>query len=122
VGELSELSIQTLFRSRARMRCPEVRIVAVPNAGKRGFKAQRQMQLEGVRPGFPDIVCLWPGGGVAFIEFKAEKGRLSLNQVECLNDLSQMGFPAVVSRDPDHALEFLRDLGAPFIDRPRCAA
>lgn len=109
----SEIAIQTLFRGRARMKCPAVRIVAIPNAGKRGQKALNQARQEGAAWGFPDVMCLW-AGGVAFVEFKSERGELSDNQSEWLDRLTAMGFPATVSRDPDHALQFLRDAGAPF--------
>lgn len=115
-----EIEIVTRFRSRARIRCPAVRIVAIPNAAKRGQKALNSLRREGAAFGFPDIMCLWPRdqhgrGGVAFIEFKRESGgRLSLNQVEWIGRLAAMGFPAIVSNDPDHALEFLREQGAPF--------
>lgn len=111
----SELAIQTLFRSRARIRCPAVTLVAIPNAGKRGQKALNQARREGAAWGFPDMMALWPGPGIAFIEFKAEKGRLNDNQEEWLDRLSALGIPATVSRDPDHALEFLRRVGAPFL-------
>jgi hypothetical protein len=114
----SELDIQTLFRSRARMRCPRVRIVAVPNAAIRGQKAMNQARREGAAWGFPDVICMWPGRGVAFIEFKAEKGRLDPRQEAWLDQLSDMGFPATVARDPDEALRFLADHGAPFMVPP----
>lgn len=117
----SELAIQTLFRSRARMQCPEVVIVAVPNGALRGQRAMNQARREGAAWGFPDVICMWPGGGIAFIEFKAEKGRLELNQVEWQARLADLGFPAIVSRDPDHALDFLRDQGAPFFVARRAA-
>lgn len=113
VASMSEIEIQTVFRSRARMRCPGVKIVAIPNAGVRGQKALNQVRREGAAWGFPDVMCLW-AGGVAFVEFKAPKGKLSDNQTEWLDRLTGMGFAATVSRDPDHALEFLRDAGAPF--------
>ncbi len=112
----SELDIQTLFRSRARTYCPRVRIVAIPNAGARGMKGMNQVRREGAAWGFPDIMCLWPGGGVAFIEFKAEKGKVAEHQVEWIDRLSEYEFPVTVSRDPDHALAFLRSCGAPFMD------
>lgn len=114
MADRSELQIQTLFRSRARMQCPGVAIVAVPNAGKRGPAAARQAKREGMQTGFPDVMCLAPGF-VAFIEFKDGKGKLSDNQMDWLDNLTRMGFPAIVSRDPDHALQFLRDAGAPFL-------
>lgn len=118
----SELAIVGLFRSRARIQCPGVSIVAVPNGAKRGPRAQRQARQEGMQAGFPDVLCFWPGKGVAAIEFKDAKGRLSLEQIEWLNRLCTMGVPAVCSRDPDHALEFLRECGAPFLFSARKAA
>lgn len=120
-GMTSELAIQTLFRSRARIHCPAVQIVAVPNAGKRGAGAARQAKREGMQKGFPDVLCLWAGPGIAAIEFKSDKGKLSLDQIEWLMRLKDMGIPAIVSRDPDHALEFLRECGAPFISWRRAA-
>lgn len=113
---MTELQIQGLFRSRARMHCPAVSIVAIPNAGKRGPLAARNAKREGMASGFPDVICLWKGPGIAAIEFKTEKGPVSDNQAEWLDRLTELGIPATVSRDPDHALQFLRDAGAPFID------
>lgn len=114
---LSEIAIVTLFRSRAKILCPGVSIVAVPNAAKRTQWAAARAKREGMATGFPDIVCLWKGPGIAAIEFKTAKGRLSEHQVEWLDRLSEIGIPATVSRDADHALAFLRQAGAPFIDR-----
>lgn len=112
----SEIEIVTRFRSRARMQCPAVRIVAVPNAAKRGQKALNSLRREGAAFGFPDIMCLWPGRGAAFIEFKREKGGVvSTNQSEWIARLHRLGFPAIVSNDPDQALGFLREQGAPFL-------
>ncbi len=113
----SEIQIQTLFRNRARMMCPAVRVVAVPNAGKRSEWAANQVKREGLATGFPDVMCFWPDRGIAAIEFKSAAGRLSEAQIEWIDSLSEMGFPVTVSRDADHALEFLRSAGAPFIDR-----
>lgn len=114
-AERSELVIQTLFRGRARIQCPGVTIVAVPNGAKRGQKAMNQALREGMRPGFPDVMCFWSMKGIAAIEFKDAKGKLSLQQVEWLAHLNQLGIPAICSRDPDHALAFLRECGAPFL-------
>ena len=120
----SEIAIQTLFRSRARILCPAVHIVAVPNAGKRSQWAAAQVKREGLATGFPDIMCLFSHGGgenaipvAAYIEFKSAKGRLSENQSEWIERLGRMGFPVTVARDADEAIEWLRGIGAPFIDR-----
>lgn len=115
-AELSEIKIQTLFRSRARILCPGVAIVAIPNAAKRTQWAAAQAKREGLATGFPDLMALAPGK-VAFLEMKSAKGRLSEPQVEWIDRLSDMGFPCGVFRDPDDALEFLRDHGFPFIGR-----
>jgi hypothetical protein len=113
----SELQIVTLFRSRAKMLCPGVMIVAVPNGGKRSQWAAQQAKREGLATGFPDCLCFWRGGGVAMIEFKARKGKLSLAQEEWLDRLVEFGFPASVARSADEALDFLRECGAPFVGK-----
>lgn len=111
-----EIEIVTRFRARARINCPAVKIVAVPNAAKRGQKALNSLRREGAAFGFPDIMCLWPNKGIAFIEFKREDGGvLSPNQAEWNERLKRMGFPAIVSNCPDRALDFLRAEGAPFL-------
>jgi len=114
MGELSEIAIQVLFRSRARIQCPAVKVVAIVNAAKRGQKAMNQARREGAAWGFPDVQCLAPGARIAFIEFKRSDGVLSANQSEWIDRLREMGFPAVVARDPDEALQFLRENQFPF--------
>jgi hypothetical protein len=97
--------------------CPGVSIIAIPNAGKRTQWEAQRAKREGLATGFPDILCFWKGPGIAAIEFKAAKGRLSDNQAEWLDRLTELGIPATVSRDADHAVEFLRSAGAPFVGR-----
>lgn len=113
----SELAIQTLFRSRMRMVAPRVHIVAVPNGTYIASLAGRaKVSREGIAKGFPDCIILWPRG-VAFIEFKAKTGSLSESQVEWLGRLHGYGFPTMVARHPDTAIEFIRAAGAPFSGR-----
>lgn len=112
----SEIEIVTLFRSRCRIMCPGVCIVAIPNAAKRTHWAALQAKREGMAAGFPDMMALAPGK-VAFLEFKSARGKLSENQGEWLDRLHVMGFPCGVFREPDKAIEFLRDNGFPFIGR-----
>jgi hypothetical protein len=113
----SEIALVTLFRSRMRILAPAVALVAVPNAAKRTQWAAQRAKREGMATGFPDMLCFWKGPGVAAIEFKTSKGKLSDSQAEWLDRLSEIGIPATVSRDADHAVEFLRSCGAPFIGR-----
>lgn len=112
----SEIAIQSLFRSRARILCPRVSLVAIPNGGKRTQWAAAQAKREGLAKGFPDVMALAPGK-VAFLEFKSAKGRVSVDQGEWLDRLHGMGFPCGVFRDADAAIEFLREHGFPFIGR-----
>jgi hypothetical protein len=114
---LSEIEIQTVFRSRCRILCPGVSVVAVVNAAKRTQWAAMQAKREGLATGFPDVMALAPNGKAAFLEFKSATGRLSLAQVEWLARLGDMGFPCGVFRDADAAIEFLREHGFPFIGR-----
>lgn len=113
----SEIEIQTLFRSRCRILCPRVSLVAIPNGAKRSQWAAMQAKREGMQSGFPDIMALAPGGLCAFLEMKSAKGRLSDNQAEWLDRLHGMGFPCGVFRDADKAVEWLREQGFPFVGR-----
>jgi hypothetical protein len=109
-----EAAIQTRFRSRMRMRAPEVKLVAVPNAGVRTSYEKFQRAREGLVIGFPDLVCLWLGG-CAFIEFKQRTGSLSAAQHDNLNWLARAGFACGVFRSVESAMAFLRAQGAPFM-------
>ena len=123
LGERSdrlELPIQVAFRKLVREHCRGVRVVAIPNAGKRGQKAVRQAKAEGMQSGFPDTMCLWgdvSAPEAAFIEFKrgdATASSVSYNQAEWLDWLRLAGFSCCVCRDERRALEWLRSVGAPF--------
>ena len=113
-SQQSELAIVTLFRSRCRILCPGVCLVAIPNAAKRTQWAAQRAKREGLATGFPDMMALAPGK-IAFLEFKSSDGRLSDNQSEWIERLISMGFPCGVFRDADKAVEFLREHGFPFI-------
>jgi len=113
---MAEIDIQSAFRGRLRYIAPSVVMVAIPNAGKRTVWQQRQVKREGISSGFPDCICMWPGG-IAFIEFKTPKGRISDNQREWLDRLTGWGFRASVARSADEAFDFLRECGAPVVGR-----
>ncbi len=117
----SEFEIQLRFRKRVRDLAPRVKLVATPNASKRSQWEAGRAKSEGMVAGWPDITALWPGGGVAFIEFKAKTGALSLAQTEQLNWLTNAGFPCGVFRSVDSAVAFLQRCGAPFLFRQEAA-
>lgn len=113
--DLTELQIQVGFRNRLRYVAPAVSCVAIPNAAKRSQWAAMQAKKEGLAKGFPDVMCLWAGGGVCFIEFKTLKGRLSEDQGEWLVRLRERGHQVCVARSVDAAVAFLRECGAPVL-------
>lgn len=93
------------------LRFSGVMAVHVPNAGKRSGRAGVRLKGEGMRPGFPDLVCYGPGGAHALLEVKAEAGRLSPAQVECHEDLRRRGALVLVVRSVDEARDGLRAAG-----------
>lgn len=113
----SELEIQQTFRKRLYYAAPAVRVVAVPNAGRRTQWEARRAKQEGMAPGFPDVMVIGPDGLVAFIEFKAAKGRISETQREWIDLLCRYTFPATVARSADEAIAFLREHGFPIRER-----
>lgn len=118
MSDPTELQIQSGFKARLRYVAPAVSMVAIPNAAKRSQWAAQQAKKEGLATGFPDVMCIWAGGGICFIEFKTLKGRLSDNQAEWLIRLRELGHRVTVARSVDAAVEFLRECGAPMMDVP----
>lgn len=110
---MGEADIVAAFRKRCYYGAPAVQVVAIPNAAKRTPWAARQAKKEGLRTGFPDVLCLWPGGGVCFIEFKTGKGRLTEAQEEWADRLVRYGHRYALCRSADEAVDFLRLCGAP---------
>lgn len=113
----TELQIQAGFRNRLRYVAPAVSCVAIPNAAKRTRWAAHRAKQEGLATGFPDVMCIWAGGGICFIEFKTAKGRLSDNQGEWIERLHERGHRVTVARSIDEAIDFLRQCGAPMMER-----
>lgn len=112
-----EIDIQATFRKRCYYGAPQVKIVAIPNAARRTQWEVTRAKKEGLATGFPDVLCLWPGGGAAFIEFKAGKGRLTEHQAEWGERLQRYGHHYAVCRSADEAVMFLRRCGAPVMER-----
>lgn len=111
-----ELAIQTRLRNRLRMLAPTMRLVAVPNAGKRTAWAAMKAKQEGMAKGFPDLIALAPGFS-AYLEIKDRKGTLAPEQIDTLNFLHRCGFPCGMFRSVDSAIAFLRDAGAPIAEQ-----
>lgn len=106
----TELQRVALFRRELRKALPAARIIAIPNAGKRGATAIRTAKAEGLAKGAPDMVVLWNGETV-FLEWKNKNGKPSPQQADWLNWLHSNGHPCAVVRSWQGAFGFLRTLG-----------
>ena len=88
----------------------ELTFFHVPNGGRRTKAEGSIFKSLGVRPGVPDLVLLFPGGKCAFVEIKADKGRLSAAQKAFRNTAEAMGFPFLEARGVDEVERFVRGL------------
>lgn len=93
--------------------------VHVPNgATLRGDEDQRKRQmhnlkLDGLLPGFPDLIVYGKDGRIGHIEVKVEGGRQQPTQKECQGMLEQLGHRYAICRSIDDAAETLSKWGWP---------
>lgn len=90
----SEHQEQAGFITWFRAKWPRVVIFAIPNGGKRNITTAKNLKLEGVMPGVPDLfIPAWS----MWIEMKRQKGgRLSAEQEEMINYLESIGHRVIV--------------------------
>lgn len=93
-----------------RLRWAGILAIHIPNEGKRTAITGRRLKGEGMRPGFPDLIC-YQHGHHALLEVKAPKGRTSDAQRECHAELGRHGFTVAVVTSQDEAVEALRARG-----------
>lgn len=100
---------------------PDVFITAIPNgAHLAGNERQRAMLMgsmkgDGLKVGFPDLLCLWNHGHGALIEVKRPKlGKLSDAQIVLHERLRKIGWPVFVITTTHGAFTILRHIGAPW--------
>jgi hypothetical protein len=116
---LGELARVRMLRKRLRAIAPQVKLHAIPNAARRGMKAQAKAKAEGLVAGVFDLCAMWPAGGAAWIEMKGydsagRAGALSQAQIDWGNAAHRMGHRVACFFDPDAAIEWLRVIGAPI--------
>jgi len=82
-------------------------LFAIPNGGHRHILTAQKLKDEGVKSGVPDLflpVAIAPYHGL-FIEMKRRNGgRVSPNQKQWINALSEQGYKVVVANGADVAL------------------
>jgi hypothetical protein len=88
----------------------------IPNGGKRDAKEAVKFKRMGVKAGVPDIFMAIPSNSFhgMFIELKANKNKLTKNQVEMIKRLEGNGYYVVTCYSWDEArkeiLSYLNDL------------
>jgi hypothetical protein len=82
-----------------------------PNAARRSVITGVRLKQEGMITGWPDLTLVGPDKRIAFLEVKAEKGRTSAAQDECLAMLRRMGHDVAVVRSQDDAVLMLQEWG-----------
>ena len=98
---------------------PNVLLVHVPNGAHLAGSAGPLLG-DGMRPGFPDLIAIWPGG-VAFMEVKRPQGPrgggggvISPDQQDMIARLRDMKHRVAIVRSQEEAHLFLKSCGAPF--------
>ena len=77
------------------------------------FKQMGALKGDGMRVGFPDLICLWKGG-CGFLEVKRAKlSKTSPEQTAMLELIRSMGWPAEIVKSVADAHSFLKSCGAP---------
>ena len=117
---MNERSVQRSILKMMGKCFPPMFVAHVPNGAHLGGGRQaraRQMGAlkgDGLKVGFPDLVCLW-NGKAYFMEVKnSEGGKLSDVQKETLERLEGMGFPVAVVTSDKEAFDFLKANAAPW--------
>lgn len=109
---LSEEQRQLQFLRLIPFVAPGLRVMAIPNAGRRTKWEAHKRRLEGMAAGAPDHVVTW-NHGVAFLEWKSGAGVPDANQVDRLSSLAGQGHRVAVVRTADAAFALLKAWGAP---------
>lgn len=85
---------------------PESLLFAIPNGGRRDAVTGARLKAEGVRAGVPDMFLAVPRKNAPglFLELKKQKGgRVSENQKNVHEALSEAGYPVRICRGWDEA-------------------
>lgn len=121
---LSERAVQRSILKLCGALMPDVFITHVPNGAHLAgsniakFKQMGALKGDGLKPGFPDLLCLW-SGGAALIEVKREKGGVISDAQKTLHaKLEAIGWPVCIAASAIDAFSHLKALGAPFVGEP----
>jgi hypothetical protein len=118
--DLTERQIQRAILKMCGALFPDVFIHHSPNGSKlAGSARDRQvtggiLKGDGMKAGFPDLICLWAPGKGCCLEIKRPRiGRLTPDQIAVHSTLSNLGWPVATVTSQDEAYAFLKACGAP---------
>jgi VRR-NUC domain len=110
--KICETYHQTTFFRWLRLQYPKLReyCFAIPNGGSRHFLEARNLKLQGVTSGIPDVFFAYPNGGShgLFLEFKFGKNKLSNSQKEKFKLFGEKGYSCKVCYDWEEASNFFK--------------
>ena len=84
----------------------------VPNGGARSASEGSRLKKMGVRPGFPDLILIFPGGRSAYVEMKAGTGKLSPDQGHWYDSLVFHGHSYYVCRSLEEMQQIVAGMEA----------
>lgn len=117
VRPIREADIQRAIVDYLRAVAPDVFLFAVPNASVRARGGRAGNAVAGLTRGIPDICLVLPDGRAAFIEVKAEKGKLSEYQQDILRTFAARAIPFAICRSSLDVAEALRGWGVMVRER-----
>ena len=98
----------------------DVFVTAIPNGAHLAgtptarFKQMGALKGDGLKVGFPDLLCLWSPGKGCSIEVKRPKNFQISDAQKAMHDtLSALQWPVATVTSPEAAYRFLRECGAP---------
>ena len=82
-----------------------------PNGGRRDAREAARFKAMGVRPGFPDLILLFPSKGYHFlcIELKTKTGKQSEYQKDYQRMVESIGGKYVICRTLEEFMAVIRD-------------
>ena len=85
----------------------DVNVVAIPNAARRSLRMGARMKAEGLQSGVADLCIMLPGGKVAWLELKTDRGRQSIAQKGFEAKCKRLDHPYALARTLDEAIAAL---------------
>ena len=91
----------------------DVEIIHLINEGQLPPQYRKLLLALGMRPGAPDLLCLWSHQGILFHELKAIKGRMSEKQEDFELSVTSKGFQCVTTYGLEEAKQVPEIYGFP---------